>query len=532
MLLINMTNTIEVIDLFAGPGGLGEGFSAYKDSAGNHPFKIKLSVEKDVSAHQTLMLRAFYRQFHEGSVPDEYYRFLEGKFGKDPSILYKNSKFSKEANAAATEARLLTLGEHNNAIHSSISSALGGYADCWAKPWVLIGGPPCQAYSIVGRSRNAGKSGYVAEKDHRNFLYKEYLKVIAKYRPTVFVMENVKGLLSAKVGGLSMFEEIRRDLQCPGKAVGSDGLNTEYIICSLTTTGADLFGSSLEPTDFVIKSELYGIPQARHRVILLGIRRDAIKPDIPTILELERAFNVKKIINDLPKLRSGLSKSEDSFENWAYQIQHGMKATLSELRRSGKFDLAYRIEDVLARINKKPLGRGTSWSTQETSGVSDSGSSNIKDWYKDPTGWMGVCNHDTRSHMTEDLHRYLFCACFGQLYSTSEKFTPKAADFPRSLAPEHVNWDSGYFVDRFRVQNASRVATTITSHISKDGHYFIHYDPLQCRSLTVREAARIQTFPDNYFFMGNRTQQYVQVGNAVPPYLAYKIAEVVWKIMK
>jgi DNA (cytosine-5)-methyltransferase 1 len=133
--------------------------------------------------------------------------------------------------------------------------------------------------------------------------------------------------------------------------------------------------------------------------------------------------------------------------------------------------------------------------------------------------------------MRSDLHRYMFCAAWAEMALTtgdSIRF-PRPNDYPMSLLPKHKSFDSGAFSDRFRVQIPNIHASTITSHISKDGHYFIHYDPSQCRSLTVREAARIQTFPDNYFFLGNRTQQYVQVGNAVPPLLANKIAELIWQ---
>lgn len=154
--------------------------------------------------------------------------------------------------------------------------------------------------------------------------------------------------------------------------------------------------------------------------------------------------------------------------------------------------------------------------------------SHLYDWYYENHPSC-VLNHSTRGHMTSDLLRYAFSAAFTQL---SGGISPKAKDFPAALAPEHENWDSGSYADRFRTQARNKYATTITSHISKDGHYFIHYDPKQCRSLTVREAARLQTFPDNYFFEGNRTQQYVQVGNAVPPYLARQIGEIVMGILQ
>jgi DNA (cytosine-5)-methyltransferase 1 len=118
--------------------------------------------------------------------------------------------------------------------------------------------------------------------------------------------------------------------------------------------------------------------------------------------------------------------------------------------------------------------------------------------------------------MATDLGRYLFAAAFSKVRG----YSPTAADFPPASSPDHRNWHSGVFNDRFRVQLAHEPSTAVTSHISKDGHYFVHPDPSQCRRLTVRESARLQTFPDDYLFLGNRIQQYVQVGNAVPPFLA------------
>jgi DNA (cytosine-5)-methyltransferase 1 len=151
-------------------------------------------------------------------------------------------------------------------------------------------------------------------------------------------------------------------------------------------------------------------------------------------------------------------------------------------------------------------------------------------WYRHNAEALTM--HEARSHMRSDLWRYFFCASYASVRGES----PKLRDFPRELLPAHKNVSIAVtgqmFGDRFRVQSADQPSSTLTSHIAKDGHYFIHYDPVQCRSLTAREAARLQTFPDSYFFEGGRTEQFHQIGNAVPPMLAREIAAIVYDLLK
>jgi DNA (cytosine-5)-methyltransferase 1 len=144
----------------------------------------------------------------------------------------------------------------------------------------------------------------------------------------------------------------------------------------------------------------------------------------------------------------------------------------------------------------------------------------------------GVCQHEARAHMASDLARYLFSASFAHLWGYCPRldvFLPSC--FPITSMCMSIGNPSDPFKDRFRVQCRNEPSTTVVAHIAKDGHYYIHYDPSQCRSLTVREAARLQTFPDNYVFAGNRTEQYTQVGNAVPPLLAHKLARIVRSLL-
>jgi DNA (cytosine-5)-methyltransferase 1 len=514
-----LTMKFAIVDLFAGPGGLAEGFSSVSDSTGNHPFKVVLSVEKEKAAHSTLLLRTFLRQF-DGKYPDQYYAFLKnGTPEPDWAALYPD-----QWKRATEDAQLLELGQEE--ADRLLVGKIDQVRKLYGKNTILIGGPPCQAYSLVGRARNRGIVGYIPEEDPKHFLYKNYIDILTRLRPAAFVMENVKGMLSSSINDGLIFKKVLADLRSAG-----DG----YRLVSLTPrvrAQTDLMEPTPLPTDFVIRSEDFGLPQARHRVIVVGIRKDVL--DKPITVRLEQLIprwttkaTVADVLKGMPKLRSGLSR-DDSFANWGKAVRDAAAAVckaVSFLPHDERETFRARINECagLATKTLSPLTRAALKPAKVGPNCSDT----LKKWLLDPN--LGVLpNNETRGHMTSDLSRYLFAAVYGELV----KVSPKASDFPESLAPEHLNWNSGKFADRFRVQLWEQPSTTITSHISKDGHYFIHPDPEQCRSLTVREAARLQTFPDNYYFKGNRTEQFIQVGNAVPPFLAKQIGDALFALLQ
>jgi DNA (cytosine-5)-methyltransferase 1 len=491
---------IKVVDIFAGPGGLGEGLSGFKDAAGRRRFELGISIEKDTFAHATLRLRAFRRQFN-GRPPAAYERLIRGS--EDWDSLAESCPAA--ARVAAAEALNIELGPKSVVTVRKHIEALLPRND----RWVLIGGPPCQAYSLVGRARNKGKKGYDPDEDHRQTLYVEYLQILADHAPPVFVMENVKGLLSAQVDRSGIFERIRADLRDPAVALRREGRMTSdrtphYELRALSPA-SDI--DETDPRRYLVRSELFGVPQRRHRVILVGIRSDIQAARLPNLLEHAGQVTVAEELRGLPRLRSGLSKTPDSDTAW--------REAVGCVRRKGWLpdvqpDVRRRIRDVVENLSVPAASRGSE--------VLDRSDGSV------------VLNHSTRKHIVADLDRYLFASSFGQIRGHS----PVLAEYPPALLPLHANvrravYDA-VFADRFRVQLAKKPSTTITSHISKDGHYYIHPDPSQCRSLTVREAARLQTFPDDYFFCGPRTEQYQQVGNAVPPRLAAQIAKAIYSL--
>ena len=488
------------MDLFAGPGGLGEGFSLCRHADGSPAYRIEISIENNPAAHRTLRLRAFLRQFEK--FPREYYSWIAGRI-ESPNW---SKLYPREWQAANREAVCAKLGQSETA--ALLAEHIAKIRKDPDSRSLLIGGPPCQAYSLAGRSRNAGNRVYRPADDGRHFLYREYCRVLNELRCEVFVMENVKGMLSSSVGGLAIFERVLSDLRGTG-----DG----YRLYSISgTTGS---GSMPTPSDFVVRSEDYGVPQSRHRVIIVGVRSDIAVSRFPVLPHAASMVSVERMLVGLPRLRSGLSLN-DSDNAW----RNTMTDTLNFVRRATRDYCGTRVEqfhETLAEVERKIASIARAGRKSETRrGLSTRLPAHLNEFIDDPL-LVGVSSHESRGHMPADLARYLFASCFAR----AEGYSPRAHQFPVVLAPSHRSWSSGKFSDRFRVQIAKSPATTVTSHISKDGHYYIHPDPAQCRSMTVREAARLQTFPDNYHFMGSRTEQYVQVGNAVPPFLANQIAD-------
>ena len=506
-----------IVDLFSGPGGLAEGFAAFRSPKGRRRFHIALSIEKDRDAHHTLRLRAFLRKFGR-SFPSKYYDFLNGVFTEEPDWA---TLYPKAWAAACEETKCMELGTYSE--RAFLRRRIAGIREEHGGRTVLLGGPPCQSYSVIGRSRNVGNDNYKADEDDRQSLYEHYAQVLDQLRPAVAVMENVRGLLSARWKGDLVFPQVMHRLRHAG------GMNGYKLYALDSRSGATSWDEGLTPNDFLVQAEEHGVPQTRHRVFVICVRSDlaATLPDeyLPRLEPGDGRVSVKDIIGAMPNLRSRLSQGDDR-SSWQDAVRAAcdlVDANQPIMSRDEK----KRFQNSLALARSKTIGFAPPWCDARGKVSLPRGCPpELRDWIFDEK-IERLPNNETRAHMAADLARYLFAAVFACTFLRS----PKSYDFPEALAPNHANWETGKFDDRYRVQVADGPCTTVTSHIAKDGHFFIHPDPRQCRSLTVREVARLQTFPDNYFFHGSRSKQYIQVGNAVPPYLAYQIARTLWDVL-
>jgi len=438
------------IDLFAGCGGISEGFSR----AG---FAIIAQIEMNYSACETLRTRQIFHELQKSNRFDLYREYVEGTKSQE-DIFHEFRHLRKILSHRVIQATL-----SDETIQTTIKKieASKKYHNA-PKINVILGGPPCQPYSIINRAR-IQKNGDALG---RNYLYEHYLSLMRHFRPDVFVYENVPGLFSVRDGGQRIFEKLLDDFK---------NLNPAYEIIP------PLHLVSKDPHSYILNSVNFGVPQSRKRLILIGYRKDLEQKNskIKEIFEKFREnrlkpdeyLTVKDAISDLPQLKPG--------------------------EGNDKFFESYRTENKLSDYQKKIRSQSP-----------------------------GVLNHKARTHMPSDLDRYRF---FIQSWieNTKPANMRDLLEQWRAFRPDHENQND--FIDRFKVQWWTKPASTITAHLSKDGHYFIHPDVNQCRSFTVREAARCQSFPDNFFFEGPRTEQFKQVGNAVPPLLAEAIGKEIKK---
>lgn len=411
------------IDLFAGAGGLSEGFI----QAGFAPVA---HVEIENSACNTLRTRAAFHYLKANKKYDVYLKYLEGGISRDQ--LY--AEIPQEI--LNTIINLPIGAENNTEIQSTIDKFLGRQ-----KVDLIIGGPPCQAYSLVGRSRSKTKM----EGDPRNFLFQQYAQYLEKYQPKMFVFENVLGLKSAKKGHYLNEMETLFD-------------EKGYYIHLYT-----------------LEARNFGVLQNRKRIVILGWQKQ-LNLDIPNLEEirLENHYQVSELLSDLPEIEAGAGADKN---------------------------LKYRTPTT-EYLKTYALRNGIDILTQ----------------------------HIARPHRQQDKEIYRIAV---QKWGNQHERL-NYNDLPDRLKT-HRNRSS--FYDRFKVVAGDLpYSQTVVAHIAKDGHYYIHPDIKQNRSITVREAARLQSFPDNYYFEGEkegagRTAAFKQIGNAVPPLMAKAIAEQLHKVI-
>jgi DNA (cytosine-5)-methyltransferase 1 len=399
---------MNLIDLFAGAGGLSEGFI-------REGYKPVAHVEMNSDACDTLRTRLAFHYLKKKKLLGQYSAYLKSEISRD--ALWGSIPQELYTSVMNTEISDLTI----NNIFQNIDERLDS-----AKVDIIIGGPPCQAYSLVGRSRDPNRM----KGDKRNFLFRYYAEFLKRYKPRYFVFENVLGLLTAG--------------------------NAKYL-----TEMLELFSEIGYSADFkILNTEDYGVLQKRRRVIIIG-RKGKTKFDFPKIESMENKWETKKdLFFDLPFLQPGQEMAVASY-----------------------------TKNTTGYLEYTSIRNGLDFTTQ----------------------------HVARNHNERDL----------EIYSIAidrwldDRHRLKYNDLPKRLQT-HKN--IGAFLDRYKVINPTGHSHTVVAHIAKDGHYYIYPDKKQIRSISVREAARIQSFPDDYFFEGGRSAAFKQIGNAVPPLMAEKIA--------
>ncbi|UXM93973.1 DNA cytosine methyltransferase [Bartonella sp. HY329] len=412
---MNTKKTLTYIDLFAGAGGLSEGFI-------NRGFEPIIHIEMNADACYTLKTRLAYHHLLKNNKLGVYESYLKGRISKQD--LYSQLPASFLDTVLNLRIEENTLDHIYNQIDKNLNLLNIRSVD------LLIGGPPCQSYSLIGRHNVDWDT------DQRVSLYKLYGQILAKYKPSMFLFENVPGILSANKG------EYFNDLKHYYDKIGYD-VNYQ-----------------------ILKAEEFGVLQSRRRVIIIGSLKEK-KLVYPEFEKETPLYTVADVFHDLKILKPGDSITVDKYQKEASDYQR-----------------KYRIR----------------------------------------CDFNFYTQHIARSHNKNDLAIYKIA----QDKWNNENHRLKYNDLPKRLRTQN---NVSSFLDRFKVVDINGLSHTLVAHIAKDGHYYIH--PTQLRSISVREAARLQSFPDNYFFEGSRSAAFTQIGNAVPPLMSYalakKIQEILWE---
>jgi len=431
--------TEKILDLFAGVSGLSLGLELFRDSKGKQLFEVYKSVEIDKFACETL------RNLH----------------GEDKVI----------------EGDLTSKEVHKKVIIS-----------CKGKVSIVVGGIPCQSFSLIGARSGDEKRKEKFKQDARDNLYQEYFSIVKELEPKIIVIENVKGILSKKDNsGKRIIDTLISDFEAIGYSFKYKSHDEKYRL---------------------VNSADFGVPQKRERVIIIGINKKWKNALIPWIKRTHKdpAEEIKKLknhvnlfdaIGNLPPIQSkitstGLSKKEsEEIKNKNSKI------------RSGSEEVILKDSNVKSHLNK----------------LSKSG----KEFQKFILSKdKKIINHIARNHQLRDIR------LFKEMNQgeTAGDFVVRSPEKAHKL----IKYKMHSFKDKYRKQNYKMPCTTVFAHLQKDGNRFIH--PSQARSITVREAARIQSFPDSFEFKGPMSQKYKQIGNAVPPLLSKNyIAEALSQII-